>query len=50
MVTYENLQHFFNSTYDRDNNNYASIAEFSNYFNFMEPDHNITEETIKNVF
>ena len=49
-VTLENLQTFFKYTYDVDNTSTATLQEFVDYFTFMEPDHNITIDTIRDTF
>jgi RNA:NAD 2'-phosphotransferase (TPT1/KptA family) len=45
-VTLSNLQGFFTATYDRDQDGFATLQEFVDYFRFMEPEHNLQEKDI----
>lgn len=42
VVTLDNLKGFFGATYDRDDDGSATVQEFVDYFQFMEPELNIT--------
>lgn len=41
-VSFHHLQAFFNQTYDQNRNGKATLDEFVDYFQFMEPEHNLT--------
>ena len=46
-VSLEHLQAFFNHTYDKNRDGVATLQEFVSYFQFMEPEHNLTEADVK---
>ena len=45
-VSLDNLKGFFWATYDRNDDGVATVQEFVDYFKFMEPQHNITQEDV----
>ena len=48
-VSLDNLKGFFWATYDRNDDGVATMQEFVDYFRFMEPEHNITEDDVKDI-
>lgn len=49
-VSLDNLKVFFESTYDRNKDGYATFEELITFFKAFEPDHNIGEEDIRPIF
>ena len=49
-VTFSNLATFFNSTLDPNNDGWSTMSEFVEYFQFMEPEHNLTESNMLGTF
>jgi hypothetical protein len=49
-VSLHNVQSFFNTTYDRNRDGHATIEEFVQYFQKMEPEHNLTVDDVRETF
>ncbi len=49
-VSLTNLQAFWEATYDADKDGFATMQEFTEYFQIMESEHHITEADIEPIF